>query len=136
MAAAPDHVATALVPGVDSARREEREETIRIIEYASFPRVAPQQQLRVGFTRDLSESGMCLGVDRRERVGSLLRLCVRDVDGHCADAVVGRVVWANSERDGRFWLGLSLITKALPWNVVKCREKNEAGEAAIHRLHA
>ena len=111
MAAAADPIAATFSPGANRIRSEEREETIRIVEYAGFPRIAPQQQLRVGFTRDLSDSGMCLGVDRCEAVGSLLRLCVRDIDGRPAAARVGRVVWTSAELDQRFWLGLKILTK-------------------------
>ena len=136
MAAASDQGVTALVPGAEGTRSEEREETIRIIEYASFPRIAPQQQLRVGFTRDLSKSGMCLGVDQNEHVGSLLRLCIRDVDGSCADTIVGRVVWTSSERDGRFWLGLQLVTRKLTWKVPSRRKSGDSDEVALYRLHA
>jgi hypothetical protein len=72
--------------------------------------VAPQQRLHTGFTRDISRSGMCLGVDRSEPIGSLLRLCLRDIEGRSNDACVGRVVWSRSEPDGRHWLGLELLT--------------------------
>ena len=85
-------------------RREKREDIIRVVEYSRFPRVAQQQRLRVGFTRDLSKSGMCLGIDEAERVGSLLRLCTRDVEGRPGEARVGRVVWISAARDGR-WRG-------------------------------
>jgi hypothetical protein len=91
-------------------RREKREEKIRIVEYSGFPRVAPQQRLRLGFTRDVSRSGICLGVDRGEAVGSLLRLSLRDIEGRGSDACIGRVVWTSRERDGRHWLGIELLT--------------------------
>lgn len=128
---------TTLAPGAEGTRCEQRDETIRIVEYSRFPRVAPRQQLRVGFTRDFSNSGMCLGVDQHERVGSLLRLCIRDIDGRLADAFVGRVVWTNSERDGRFWLGLELLTQALTWDAACCpRADDEGSGVAFSRLHA
>jgi hypothetical protein len=95
---------------VAGVRREEREETVRVVEYSSFPRMAPEPALQMGFTRDISRSGMCLGVDRREDVGTLLRLSVRDVEGRPAEARIGRVVWTSSERDGRHWLGVKLVT--------------------------
>jgi hypothetical protein len=136
MAAATDQVAMAFIPNLEEVRREEREETIRIVEYSRFPRVAPQQQLRVGFTRDFSESGMCLGVDQREPVGSLLRLCVRDLDGRCADTYVSRVVWTRSERDGRYWLGLELITKSLAVKVVACKASDEDSAIAFDEICA
>jgi len=131
MAAATDPIAAIFPPGVDRIRREEREETIRIVEYSGFPRIAPQQQLRVGFTRDLSDSGMCLGVDRCEAVGSLLRLCIRDIDGRPADARVGRVVWTSAELDRRFWLGLQILSKTS--NVAADRARDEESSVVLCR---
>lgn len=90
-------------------RREEREEMVRVIEYSPFPRIAPQQ-LRVGFSRDLSRSGLCLGIDECEDVGSLLRLSIRDVEGRAGDPRVGRVVWRSETCDGRHWIGVELLT--------------------------
>ena len=116
MAAATESIVTIIAPGAAGVRVHEREETVRIVEYSRFPRVAPLQNLRVGFTRDLSAAGVCLGVDECEPVGSLLRLSVRDVAGHCADAFIGRVAWTEVGRDGRFWLGLELLTEALTRN--------------------
>jgi hypothetical protein len=116
MAAATEPILTIIAPGSTGVRGEKREETIRIVEYSRFPRVAPLQELRIGFTRDLCAAGMCLGVDECEPVGSLLRLSVRDVAGQCADAFIGRVVWTGAEPDGRFWLGLELLTEAPTWN--------------------
>jgi len=103
----PTHTLPAEAPEI---RREARSEKVRIVEYACFPRVAPNPRLRLGFTRDVSESGMCLGVDRRESVGSLLRLSLRDIEGRTQEACVGRVRWTSEERDGRYWLGLELLT--------------------------
>ena len=98
-------------------RRETREDTVRIVEYSRYPRGAADQQLRLGFTRDLSRSGMCIGVDRSEHVGALLRLCVREVDGRSPEPAVARVVWTSAERDGRFWLGLELLANAFRWEL-------------------
>jgi hypothetical protein len=104
--------------GIDGdARREPREDTIRIVEYAHFPRDAADQRQRLGFTRDFSRSGMCLGADNDEGVGALLKLCVRDLDGRSPEPVVARVVWSSAERDGRFWLGLQLISDAPGWEL-------------------
>jgi hypothetical protein len=95
-------------------RRERREEVVRVVEYTPFPRQTPDQQPRLGFTRDLSASGMCLGVDAPEAPGSLLRVTVRASDGRPMRESVERVVWCRPERDGRFWLGLELLTEAQP----------------------
>ena len=118
MATALDSTTTTFTPDCDgdaeAFRSEARDEMIRIVEYSCFPRVAPQQRPRIGFTRDISPSGLCLGVDRNEPVGTLLRLCLRDIEGRSGDTCVGRVVWNSSERDGRHWLGLQLLTPAQP----------------------
>jgi len=115
MDAATEPTVTTIARRRRGVRGEKREETVRIVEYSRFPRVSPLQDLRIGFTRDLCTAGMCLGVDECEPVGSLLRLSVRDVAGRCADAFIGRVVWTGAERDGRYWLGLELLTEALTW---------------------
>jgi hypothetical protein len=101
------------LPASGGVRREPREDTIRIVEYARFPRAAAGERTRLGFTRYLSRSGMCIGVTRDERVGALLKVCVRAVDGHRPEPVVARVVWTSAEPDGRFWLGLELVSDAL-----------------------
>jgi hypothetical protein len=95
-------------------RREPREDTVRIVEYSRYPRDAAEQRVQLGFTRDLSRMGMCVGVDREERVGALLKLCVRDVDGRSLEPIIARVVWSKSEWDGRFWLGLVLLCDVRP----------------------
>jgi len=136
MAAATETIVTTMTSGAAGVRCEEREETIRIVEYSRFPRAAPQQNLRIGFTRDLCAAGMCLGVDEREPVGSLLRLCVRDVDGHCANAFIGRVVWTRAERDRRFWLGLELLTEALTRNPAIFPAGDDDGGVTISRSRA
>ncbi len=94
-----------------SARCEPREEVLRIVEYTRFPRLAPEARPQLGFTRDLSPSGLCLGADTAEPIGSLLRVTVREIDGRATPASVQRVVWCSSERDGRFWLGLELLAE-------------------------
>ncbi|MBW2286234.1 MAG: PilZ domain-containing protein [Deltaproteobacteria bacterium] len=113
MATANLAVGTAPMRAVKAGeRREAREDTIRIVEYSRYPRDAAKQRLQLGFTRDLSRMGMCVGVDREERVGALLKLCVRDVDGGSPEPTIARVVWTRAERDGRFWLGLELLPDA------------------------
>jgi hypothetical protein len=91
-------------------RREPREDTIRIVEYAAYPRRDAGARARLGFTRDLSASGLCLGVDSPERVGALLRVTLRDVDGSPYRTAIQRVVWCSAERDGRYWLGLEQLS--------------------------
>jgi hypothetical protein len=98
-------------------RREAREDTVRIVEYSRYPRDSAEQRAQLGFTRDLSRTGMCVGVDRGEHVGALLKLCVRDVDGFSPEPTIARVVWTRAEWDGRFWLGLELLSDACHRNV-------------------
>jgi hypothetical protein len=68
----------------------------------------------VGFTRDLSASGLCLRVDTSERVGSLLRVTLRDVDGRPRLESIARIAWSSPTVDGGYWIGLSLIALGRP----------------------
>ncbi|HBZ71717.1 MAG TPA: hypothetical protein DEP35_19115 [Deltaproteobacteria bacterium] len=95
--------------GAVPLRREQRERIVRLVEYAPFPRVRADQRRRSAFTRDISPSGMCLGVDFVEPVASLLRIIVRCVDGRPTQDVLARVEWCRPHPDGHFWLGLSLL---------------------------
>ncbi len=90
-------------------RREVRVDAVRSAEYTSFPRARASQTPRRGFTRDTSPLGMCLGVDLPERIGALLRIEVRELDGQSIGATIGRVVWCKPTRDGRYWIGLDLL---------------------------
>lgn len=90
-------------------RRGPRKDEVRIAEYAPFPRSSAEHQPRIGFTRDVSALGMCLGVDAPEEVGALLRVDVKRLDGRSIGASVGRVVWCAPVQNGRFWLGLDLM---------------------------
>ena len=90
-------------------RSEAREDGVRIAEYTGFPRRGSEQCPRVGFTRDFSASGLCLGVDLGENVGALLRVTVRQPDGSPGHTSIRRVIWCSAERDGRYWIGLELL---------------------------
>jgi len=90
-------------------RREVRVDAVRSAEYTPFPRTRANQTPRRGFTRDVSPLGMCLGVDVPERIGALLRIEVRELDGQSIGATIGRVVWCKPTRDGRYWIGLDLL---------------------------
>ena len=90
-------------------RREARVDAVRSAEYTPFPRTRASQTPRRGFTRDASPLGMCLGVDVPERIGALLRIEVRELDGQSIGATIGRVVWCTATRDGRYWIGLDLL---------------------------
>ena len=93
-------------------RHEEREDALRIVEYAVFPRASAETTTRVGFTRDLSPAGLCMGVDEAEPVGALLRVTVRALDGQPNLVAVARVAWCSTERNGRYWVGLDFVTGA------------------------
>jgi hypothetical protein len=92
-------------------RREPRVDTVRIVEYAPFPRVGAQQGPRIGFTRDISRSGMCIGTDEAEPVGALLRVSVRELDGRSSPPCIERVVWCSRTPEGRHWIGLERLTE-------------------------
>ena len=81
-------------------RREPRQDVVRHVEYCSFPRARSDQRLWVGFTRDLSPSGMCVRVDTPERVGSLLRVTLREVDGQPRLESIARIAWSSPTIDG------------------------------------
>jgi hypothetical protein len=98
----------ALRPG--PIRRESRTDTVRIVEYTRFPRVGPDRGTRVGFTRDLSATGMCIGTDEPESVGALLRVAIRDLDGRPSPPCIERVMWCSRARDERHWVGLERLT--------------------------
>jgi hypothetical protein len=90
-------------------RREQRVDVVRSAEYTPFPRTSASQTPRRGFTRDVSPLGMCLEVDVPERIGTLLKIEVRGLDGRSIGATIGRVVWCSAARDGRSWIGLDLL---------------------------
>ncbi len=81
------------------------------MEYQPFPRASAAQGMRLGFTRDLSAAGMCLEVDRDQRVGSLLRLTVRSIDGRPTLEVLARVVWSAAAESGAL-VGLAFLDGA------------------------
>lgn len=91
-------------------RGEPRRDEVHILEYTPFPRVAPDQVARIAFTRDLSASGMCIGSDQPETVGSLLRVVMRSADGRPEPARIERVVWCQPAGDGRHWIGLERVS--------------------------
>ena len=113
MARTADQLAVTLdAPVPRTTRREPRQNTVRIVEYTRFPRVGPSRGPRIGFTRDLSASGMCIGADEPEPVGSLLRVTLRNVDGRPSQPCVERVVWCSPARDGRHWIGVERLAEA------------------------
>jgi len=98
------------------SRNEPREETVRRVEYTSFPRSAADSRARVGFTRNVSDSGMALGVDEVLPVGTLLRVVVQKPDGAADFDAVARVAWCHearerSARTPNAWLGMVLVAE-------------------------
>jgi hypothetical protein len=90
-------------------RREPRAEVLLHVEYCPFPRSKSDQCLRVGFTRDLSPSGMCVHIDTPERVGSLLRVTLSDLDGRPRFESIARIAWSSPTVDGGHRIGLALL---------------------------
>jgi hypothetical protein len=119
--------ATVLQP----VRKERREATVRLVEYAPFPRVRRDQRWRVGFTRDLSPGGACLRAEEVAPVGSLLHVIVRSVDGRPTLDSIARVVWCQPGDSGEVRLGLALVA-ARPRRVHRARRAKgkEAAQAA------
>jgi len=95
-------------------RAEPRRDEVRIVEYTPFPRQGAGEVARIGFTRDVSESGMCIGSDWPEGVGSLLRIVVRGADGGPERRCIERVVWCRPAGDGRHWIGLEGVDADAP----------------------
>ena len=98
----------------EGTRRERREKVVRHVEYYPYPRARSDQGLRIGFTRDLSPSGMCVRVDTPERVGSLLRVTLREVDGRPTLESIARIAWSAPSIDGGLWIGLTLVEASRP----------------------
>ena len=95
--------------GASTARREARERIVRHVEYCRFPRVCADQRLRLGVSRDLSPSGLCLRTKLAEPIGALLRVMQRGVDGRLERAAIARVAWTTPVADGSHWMGLALV---------------------------
>lgn len=114
--------------GGQGTRREQREDVVRHVEYCRFPRASSDQRLRVGFTRDVSRSGLCVRVDTPEPVGSLLRVTLRGVDGRPRLESIARIAWSSPTVDGGYWIGLSLIDAGRP-RAVPVRHRPTAVEA-------
>lgn len=87
----------------------ERSRVVRIAEYSPYPRVSSEHRRQLGYTRDASPSGMCLGVETPEALGALLQVTVRQVDGAPSHETLARVIWCGPRTGGRFWIGLELI---------------------------
>jgi len=92
-----------------SVRKARRIATVRLVEFAPFPRARREERWHVGFTLDLSTQGACLRATETEPVGSLLRVIVRGVDGRPTLDSIARVVWSANGRFGEVRMGLALL---------------------------
>lgn len=90
-------------------RSAERQPAVRVVEYSAFPRVGTRGRPSVGFTRDVSDVGMCLGVAEEPILGSLLRVTVRELDGRRLLDALARVCWTRRRGDRSWWVGLSFF---------------------------
>lgn len=93
----------------DRRRAEPRTPLVRSVDYCRFPRVCADQRLRLGFTRNVSASGLCLRVEAPEPIGALLRIVQRGIDGRMERERIGRVAWSRPAEVGGHWVGISLI---------------------------
>ena len=118
------------VPG--NTRSEARTQIVRIVEYTPYPRRTRDERRRVGFTRDTSRSGMCLAVEHPEQPGGLLRVVATDIDGNASTDRLARVAWCEPRPDGRFWLGLDVISSTSVGKMLKVRHTARRQEVAVH----
>jgi hypothetical protein len=95
--------------GLRSARKARRIATVRLVEFAPFPRVRRSERWNVGFTLDLSSRGACLRTKEAAPIGSLLRVIVRGVDGRPTLDSIARVIWSARGRYGEVRMGLSML---------------------------
>ena len=89
-------------------RREVRQPLVRLLEYTPFPRERGSRQVGFGFTRDVSESGLCACVDSPVREGALIRVRLRDVTGRIEREAIARVAWSERPPNAHRRLGLQL----------------------------
>lgn len=81
---------------------------MRIVECTPFPRMRPDAGTRVGFTRDVSDAGLCATVDLEVEEGSLVHVRLRDLSGRVAREAIARVAWSEPLDPTRRRLGLEL----------------------------
>lgn len=95
--------------GLQAARKARRIATVRLVEFAPFPRERRDEQWGVGFTLDLSSRGACLRTKEAAAVGSLLRVVVRGVDGRPTVDSIARVIWHARGNYGEVRMGISML---------------------------
>ena len=102
-----------MVPQVNSEgiplRLEGRQRVVHVVEYSLYPRREASEKRRVAYTQDRSESGLGLDLPERVAPGELLRVTVRDIDGHISFDGLARVVWCKQIAGGRARAGVSIL---------------------------
>ena len=96
---------------VRSPACETRGADVRLVEYCPFPRATAARGWRLGFALDVSSSGLWLEVEPGLRIGSLLRVTLRSIDGRPTLDVLARVV-EQRLGDGRCEVELQLLSAA------------------------
>jgi hypothetical protein len=96
-------------PRLQAVRKARRVATVRLAEFAPFPRVRRDEHWSLGFTLDLSSQGACLRAKEAAPVGSLLRVIVRGVDGRPTLDMIARVTWETRGRFGEVRMGLAFL---------------------------
>jgi hypothetical protein len=104
------------IPAVShpTRRQHERRPILRMVDYSPFPRAAADEQVRTGFAKDESVTGLCIAVKSPHGIGSLLRVVVRGVDGTPARDAIARVVWCRTKPEGDYHVGLELMRESSP----------------------
>lgn len=95
-------------------RKVQREETVRLVEFAPFPRIQRDQQWRHGFTLDRSSRGLCVRAKDVAPIGSLIRIILRNVDGQPSLDGVARVIWSARGAGGAARMGLEVVARRPP----------------------
>jgi len=102
--------------------REARTPTIRLVEYAPFPRIEAGHIRCQAHTLDMSSSGMCLLAPNRHPIGTLLHVQVYGVFGNTLREALVRIAWSKPTADEKFLLGVEFIAEA-PRTILKARSR-------------
>ena len=121
-----------------ASRRDARHAVVRLVELVPFPRVRADRAVAVGFTRDISERGMCLLSERPEAAGALLRITLHSIAGQPERVAIARVTRSQRDACGRHRLGLELlplepglaVSPARP-RLLRAGSGSPPGEAAV-----
>jgi len=114
-----------------ASRREARQTVVRLVEHVPFPRVRADRGVAVGFTRDVSERGMCLLSERPEAAGTLLRITLHSIAGQPERVAIARVTRSERDARGRHWIGLELLPVEPGLGILPARPRlRRAGSAS------